>query len=165
MDFFSKCLTKEDAKKVFHKLCMYFHPDKGGEQDLMIELKNQYNNWRPMDMSGKRHETDAFCYTFASGGFNTTTVGIYEKKLQERDGTIFELRQQIEQLKMSMAKGQECERDAKNAYFRINDELKKQNEKLEETLEDFRNIIEGIVKKRDNMNLADKIRFVFWGDR
>ena len=45
MNFFNNCKTKEEAKKVFNKLAKHFHPDKGGDSDLMIELKKQYEQW------------------------------------------------------------------------------------------------------------------------
>lgn len=47
MDFFSKCKDKEEAKKTFHNLAKFFHPDKGGDSEMMIELKKQYDNFNP----------------------------------------------------------------------------------------------------------------------
>ncbi len=45
MNFFSNCKSSEDAKEIFRKLSKCFHPDKGGNVDLMAELNKQYENW------------------------------------------------------------------------------------------------------------------------
>lgn len=51
MKFFSECKTVEEAKATFRKLAKVFHPDKQGNQDLMIELQKQYDSWQaPFDM-------------------------------------------------------------------------------------------------------------------
>ena len=47
MKFFSDCKTQEEAKKTFNRLAKLFHPDKGGDKDLMIELKNQFDSFDP----------------------------------------------------------------------------------------------------------------------
>jgi len=45
MKFFTDCKTPEEAKATFRKLAKFFHPDKGGSIDLIIELQKQYNEW------------------------------------------------------------------------------------------------------------------------
>lgn len=45
MKFFTDCRTKEELKKTFNKLAKCFHPDKGGNSELMIELQKQYDEW------------------------------------------------------------------------------------------------------------------------
>jgi len=30
-------------KKAYHKMCLKFHPDKGGDADKFIEIKNAYD--------------------------------------------------------------------------------------------------------------------------
>jgi curved DNA-binding protein CbpA len=47
MDFFSKCSNKEEAKELYRKLVKMFHPDKGGDKDLMIALQAQYDAFKP----------------------------------------------------------------------------------------------------------------------
>lgn len=47
MDFFSSCTDEAQVKSTFRRLSKHFHPDVGGENDLMIELKRQYDSWKP----------------------------------------------------------------------------------------------------------------------
>lgn len=47
MDFFTLCKNKTEAKSVFRKLSKCFHPDKGGQNDLMCELQKQFDAWTP----------------------------------------------------------------------------------------------------------------------
>ncbi len=47
MDFFNDCKTQDEAKKTYHLLVKHFHPDKGGDSNLMVELKEQYEKWSP----------------------------------------------------------------------------------------------------------------------
>ncbi len=54
MDFFNSCKDKEEAKKVYRNLCKHFHPDKGGDPELMKELQQQYEKFTP------RNETEEF---------------------------------------------------------------------------------------------------------
>lgn len=46
MNFFSECATEEEAKSVYYKLALHFHPDKGGDSDLMKMLIAQYDKWK-----------------------------------------------------------------------------------------------------------------------
>ncbi len=45
MQFFNECKTKAEAKATFRRLSKCFHPDKDGENDLMVELQKQFDNW------------------------------------------------------------------------------------------------------------------------
>lgn len=47
MDFFNKCLTSQEASSLYHKLSKLFHPDRGGDNALMMELSRQYREWMP----------------------------------------------------------------------------------------------------------------------
>ncbi len=47
MNFFSQCKTKEEVKVVYRRLAKAFHPDKGGEAALMMELQKQFDEWQP----------------------------------------------------------------------------------------------------------------------
>jgi len=41
---FSDCKTPEEAKKKFRKLAKLYHPDKGGSNEKMAELKKEYES-------------------------------------------------------------------------------------------------------------------------
>lgn len=47
MKFFNECKSEEEAKALFRKLAKHFHPDMQGDNDLMIELKKQFDNFKP----------------------------------------------------------------------------------------------------------------------
>ena len=36
-------VTEDDLKKAYHKMCLKFHPDKGGDAEKFIEIKNAYD--------------------------------------------------------------------------------------------------------------------------
>lgn len=42
MKYFNNCKTKQDAKKLFRELAKTNHPDKGGSNDIMVEIINEY---------------------------------------------------------------------------------------------------------------------------
>lgn len=42
MDFFKYCRTEEEKKEVYRTLAKCFHPDKFGNNDMMVELNRQY---------------------------------------------------------------------------------------------------------------------------
>ena len=39
---FFRCKTPDETKKLFRRLALHLHPDKGGEDDLMILLQEAY---------------------------------------------------------------------------------------------------------------------------
>ena len=41
---FFLCRSKEEAKKLYRRLSIFLHPDKGGESDLMSLLTSSYEN-------------------------------------------------------------------------------------------------------------------------
>lgn len=45
MDFFVDCKSPEELKNRFRKLSKCFHPDKGGDTELFMELKKQHDSW------------------------------------------------------------------------------------------------------------------------
>lgn len=42
LEFFIDCKTKEQARKEFLKLCLLLHPDKGGEHDRFVRMRDEY---------------------------------------------------------------------------------------------------------------------------
>lgn len=45
MRFFENCVHKDETKILYLKLAKCFHPDKGGDAELMKELNKQYEVW------------------------------------------------------------------------------------------------------------------------
>lgn len=45
MDFFSDCISHEEVKARFRKLSKLFHPDRGGDNEIMRQLQSQYDSW------------------------------------------------------------------------------------------------------------------------
>jgi len=42
---FRKCKSREDAEKLYRKLAMEFHPDKGGSDEDFREMNEEYKNF------------------------------------------------------------------------------------------------------------------------
>lgn len=47
MNYFNDCKDLSEAKTVYRKLCLQFHPDKGGTAKQFIELKKQFEEFVP----------------------------------------------------------------------------------------------------------------------
>jgi|HubBroStandDraft_2_1064218.scaffolds.fasta_scaffold34457_3 hypothetical protein len=50
MGWFDNCKTEDDAKLLFRKLAKLFHPDKGGDNDLMMQLQSHYDSFFNLKM-------------------------------------------------------------------------------------------------------------------
>jgi curved DNA-binding protein CbpA len=46
-DYSKDCKNQQEAKILYRRLAMKFHPDKGGNNDLMNDLKEQYERFKP----------------------------------------------------------------------------------------------------------------------
>jgi len=42
MDFFNDCKNDRERRSRYHKLAKLFHPDRGGDSEIMMELTRQY---------------------------------------------------------------------------------------------------------------------------
>jgi curved DNA-binding protein CbpA len=60
MDFFNLCKDKDEAKKIYRQLCKQFHPDKGGDPELLKELIRQYEKFQPNASSGFQYRQSAY---------------------------------------------------------------------------------------------------------
>jgi hypothetical protein len=85
MDFFNTCKDKEEAKKVYRNLCKHFHPDKGGDPELMRQLTEQYEKFIPKNENNNSTYSRTTSYgsfrpfTFSSTG---TTSAPFDHHLQ-----------------------------------------------------------------------------------
>lgn len=153
MDFFNDCKTQEDVKSTFKRLCKHFHPDKGGEESLMIELKKQYDNWNPS------FKPNQFNFTVNTNGFEE----VYEKKINELNRIIYHLRNDIEILRSSYKC--QAERGSAETSLRCHyqQEMRKQKDYidiLEMKLETKTEQLKEKENMQKNMSLKDKISFV-----
>ncbi len=167
MDFFSNCKTKEEAKATFKRLCKCFHPDKGGEEALMIELKRQFDAWEPAFQSHK------FNFTI-NGDSGVYLNGVYEQKISELNGLVYHLRAELDALRVNNGFNNERLNDVvrTRVYFeeelrRNKSELIKQQlycDKLNAQLEEKKQELIQEREKNKNRSLADKIKTVFGYD-
>lgn len=51
MRFFESCQNEKEVKEVYRKLAKCFHPDKGGNAELMVELEKQYADFKKGNIS------------------------------------------------------------------------------------------------------------------
>lgn len=152
MDFFSNCKTKEEAKATFKRLCKCFHPDKGGEEALMIELTRQYDAWKPS------YEAQGYRFNFSvNGGSGVYLNGVYEQKISELNGLVHHLRNELDLLRINKS----FDRDAYNAEVRLRYNLQHQVDELNEKLELSKRELFMEREKHKNRSLADKIKTVF----
>lgn len=150
MDFFNDCKTQEEAKATFKRLCKCFHPDKGGEESLMIELKKQYDDWSPS------YRTQEYQFNFIRAA-TTPLDFVYEKKISELNGIIYQLRNDIDLMRINRS----FDKDAYNSEARKNRILQQQMEELKQKLEDKKRELTEEHERIKNMSLGEKIKKVF----
>lgn len=46
-NFFKDCETLDEARKLYYKLAMEHHPDKGGDEETFKQLANEFESFRP----------------------------------------------------------------------------------------------------------------------
>jgi hypothetical protein len=159
MDFFNDCKTQEEAKSTFKRLCKHFHPDKGGEESLMIELKKQYDAWNPT--CGIRTNFDFIKNPGYQFSFNKTSNHslnvVYEEKINELNGLVHHLRIELDLLRINKS----FDRDAYNSEVTLRRKLQNQVDELNEKLELSKRELFMERDKHKNRSLADKIKTVF----
>lgn len=157
MDFFNDCKTQEEAKSTFKRLCKHFHPDKGGEESLMIELKSQYDRWKPS------YEAQGYKFNFIR---NTTLSldDVYEKKINELNGLVYRLRNEVDAFKTTNTFTNDVLRAERNSRCYYEEELRKSKvhtDILKEQLSQKQKELKEEREKHKNRSLADKIKTVF----
>lgn len=107
MDFFNLCKDKDEAKKIYRQLCKQFHPDKGGDPELLKELIRQYEKFDSKIHNDQSYWQSAYGaprYEFnkiRTGKFDSPDqrvidglsdrIKILERHIWSRDETIVEL--------------------------------------------------------------------------
>lgn len=54
--YFKNCITIDEAKTLFRKLCLELHPDKGGKQSEFIKMYNEFKQFKPKTDKFKQSE-------------------------------------------------------------------------------------------------------------
>ena len=159
MDFFSNCKTKEEAKATFKRLCKCFHPDKGGEEALMVELTRQYDAWKPS------YEAQGYRFNFSvNGGSGVYLNGVYEQKISELNGLVYHLRAELDALR---ANNDHRLNDVVRTRAYFQDELRREQancSKLNMQLEEKKQELLQEREKNKNRSLAEKIKTIFGYD-
>lgn len=111
MDFFSSCKDKDEAKKVYRNLCKHFHPDKGGDPELMLELQKQYEKFEPKNEVNNFYN-DLFNSQRFYGSpplyeFNRLRRGNFDNPLHEE---IRKLKYKIQELEIQKLKSTDFEK-------------------------------------------------------
>lgn len=150
MDFFSHCKTKEEARSTFKKLCKCFHPDKGGDESLMIELKKQYDNWNPLG-----HST-SYCS-------DPGLIHVYERRISEQTGVILKLREEIDLYRRTGNVNEQILIAERQGKYRAEDEVRQMRTKLLELRDEFAELQRKLITQ-EKMTMMDKVRFVFGYD-
>ena len=80
MNYFNASMTKEEAKKLYRKLAVSMHPDKGGNHDDFTALQNEYENFLKGNFSYSEHEareeTNSFDSFIKANEFIKTFDGV-----------------------------------------------------------------------------------------
>lgn len=151
MKYFDNCKTKEAAKKKFRKLAKELHPDTGGNEKDMVELKRQF----------EIHEKSFI------GSENAFREGINDKyREQQKDSSYFRSQDELQQLRdeNTRLRGQlyEYEFKIKRLSEMVDADvifIKKDNERIRELeglKNDQENIILDLEKKIEEMKNVKK---------
>lgn len=60
-DFFTNCQTLEELKKEYHKLVKKYHPDNGGDIEMMQDINYQFDIWHE-ELKNKHRTKDGTIY-------------------------------------------------------------------------------------------------------
>lgn len=154
MDFFNDCKTHDEAKSTFKRLCKHFHPDKGGEESLMIELKKQYDSWQPSQSQ----------YKFHFNMVNRPLESVYDNKINELNGLIYHLRCEVEALRSNNTFSNNRLQDEIRDKRFLREEINRTEQLCEQLNVQIKELKDELTQEREknsNRTLADKIKMVF----
>ncbi|MEX2336158.1 MAG: hypothetical protein WD555_02670 [Fulvivirga sp.] len=78
-NYFKDCTSLDEARKVYYRLAMKLHPDKGGDEELFKDLANQFHAFKPSQFKYKDEFNDWSSMAFS---------GIIEALMEIPDLTI-----------------------------------------------------------------------------
>lgn len=171
MNFFNNCKTKEEAKKVFNKLAKHFHPDKGGDSELMIELKKQYEQWNkfgnaPLDFDeystfsfNKIHRNTPFSQ------FHTFKQDIpfdhpIHHDLRTAKHEIVKLKEKLYEKERQIAKSDVSLEILKKEYKELQESLFELSKEYEFKLEEVKNL-KHLLENLKNLSILEKLKILF----
>ena len=141
MDFFSECNSAEDTKLLYHKLAKIFHPDRGGDKDMMAELNAQYDKWEPISTiqdDNRLHEA-------------RNTIARQDKQLTEYKSACNMYKKLYDELSYNM----QNERNMYNNSLQMRD---RRIEKLQTETKD----LEFELSSYENMTIWQRIKFLLY---
>jgi uncharacterized protein YdcH (DUF465 family) len=152
MNYFIGCNNAQEAKKIYHELAMQFHPDVGGTNDKMIELKRQYDAWIPVEPI-KPVKTSPFMHSMnnASGfqgfqAFNYYNQHGRDQPLQEEINKLRETIKIKDKIIEELANERMYYSCEVNRLFHVNSNF---HEKLEELQENIKNLKKELIQIKD----------------
>jgi hypothetical protein len=160
MDFFSKCTTEAEVKETFRRLSKCFHPDKGGEEALMTDLINQYDNWQP----SYKAQTKYYFNVNRRPTIPDMLEKMYEEKIDELNILLYNARNELADLRTSHQFNIDVLRAERVQKSYIQDEAKKLQKQIDALNQQLEEKKQELIQERDkhrNRSLADKIKTVF----
>lgn len=149
MKFFCDCKDIDEAKAIYHKLAKVMHPDKGGSQELMVELQKQYDDMKKNGIFGVNRSKRPFkpyaMHPFASFDDDLhTEIDSLRKLIDNKDLIIGILSSDCSRVKFE----NNSLKDKLNNFNRRIEYLNKNNDELNALIETFPNTIWGFIKWR-----------------
>jgi curved DNA-binding protein CbpA len=65
-DYFMGCTSLDEARKMYYRLAMKFHPDKGGDEELFKDLVNQFHSFKPSQFKYEKEFDDWSSQAFSA---------------------------------------------------------------------------------------------------
>ncbi len=145
MDFFSDCQNETQTKEVYRKLSKHFHPDKGGDSALQVELQKQYDNWNP----GQSNRVQA------TGNFQTSLA---REEYQSSFGAAYNYNPRVEILESEIRKLKSMLNDSPDIIANLTSRIEWYRKNQIEVGDELESIIEKVKALEDeNINLKYKI--------